>query len=80
METINRITLQKILNSKRINLTDLRSEGISSSTLAKIGRGEEIRTSTVTKIANVLGVEPALLVETNPLYISQLQRLSTVGR
>ncbi len=80
METINRITLQKILNSKKLNLTDLRSKGISSSTLAKIGRGEEIRTSTVTKIANALGVEAALLVETNPMYIAQLQRLGTAGR
>ena len=76
---INRITLQKILNSKRLNVSDLRKEGISSVTLAKIARGEEVRPSTVIKIAELLDVDPDTLVETDPFYSYLRQRYETAA-
>ena len=76
---INRITLQKILNSKGLNISDLRAQGISSVTLAKISRGEELRASTVIKIADLLNVDADTLVETDPFYSYLRERYETAA-
>ena len=77
---INRITMQKILNSKRLNVSDLRKDGISSVTLAKIARGEEVRPSTVIKIAELLDADPDALVEMDPFYSYLRERYETAAR
>lgn len=69
---INRIVLQRVLNSKGINATDLRKEGISSATLAKIAKGDDIRVSTLLRISEILDVDAEQLVESDP-YLSFLK-------
>ena len=76
---INRITMQKILNSRGLNASDLRKEGISSVTLAKIARGEEIYPKTVIKIAAALGIDADLLVEEDPFYSYLKERYETAA-
>lgn len=65
---IDRIAMQKVLRSKGLTASDLRKNGISSVTLAKIARGEDVRAATVLKIAEALNVSAELLLEKNPFY------------
>lgn len=44
-------------------LSELRANGLSSHTLTKVSRGEEVRPVTVGKIAKALGVDPADIIE-----------------
>ena len=51
--------LLKILLDKKITKTDLSTElGISSRTIAKIGKGEKLSKRTLRKIADYLGCVP----------------------
>ena len=65
---VNLIALQKILSAKSICPTDLTKCGISSTTIAKIMRGNEVRPGTILKIANILNVPMERLVEVDPFY------------
>ncbi len=57
---INEVKLKELLNKKGITKSALCDEiGISSRTIAKIGKGENINDKVVQKIAVFLGVESA---------------------
>lgn len=60
------------LNKQKLNLalcracktlSDLRAEGLSPQTLARAKRGEDVKTSTLGKIARALGVDPVEIIE-----------------
>lgn len=65
---INEVKLKELLNKKGITKSALCDEiGISSRTIAKIGKGENINDKVAQKIAVFLGVESADLSEDNAM-------------
>jgi len=70
--------LLKLNGQKRSELCTL--AGLSSRTIAKIGKGEDIRESVARKIADVLGVEPSAITRGNEiLRVLREERRLKVG-
>ncbi len=65
---VDLISFQKILGSKDLYPSALTRFGISSATISKILKGEDVRPGTVLKIADVLNVPMESLVKEDPFY------------
>ena len=56
--------LEKTLKDKGIGKTELSTQlGLSTRTIAKIGKGEKLSNRSLQKIADYLGVDPKLLMK-----------------
>ena len=59
--------LWKLLIDRRMTRTQMRlAAGISTATLAKLSKGEDVNTSILVKICNALGCEIHEIVENDP--------------
>jgi Fic family protein len=76
MQVISYDGLEKALKDKHIGKTELATElGLSSRTVAKIGKGEKLSNRSIERIAGYLGVAPELLMkEVSDNSILQLLR------
>jgi Fic family protein len=76
MQVISYDGLEKALKDKHIGKTELATElGLSSRTVAKIGKGEKLSNRSIERIAGYLGVAPELLMkEVSDNNILQLLR------
>jgi len=64
MPTISYNKLWKLLIDKKMNRKDLRlSAGISTTVIAKLGKGENVTTDVLLKICNVLNCDIADIME-----------------
>lgn len=79
---IDNVKFKELLKNRGLNKSDLTNAlGISSRTIAKIGKGERISDRIVTKIATFLGVENSVLASTNVILatLQEEMRLKIAG-
>ena len=79
---IDNVKFKELLKNRGLNKSDLtKALGISSRTIAKIGKGERISDRIVTKIATFLGVENSVLASTNVILatLQEEMRLKVGG-
>lgn len=61
---VNRNVIRSVMADKCMNGTDLtKKSGISTLTLSRVWKGEEVQIKTVGKLAQALGVSPDLLTQ-----------------
>lgn len=79
---IDNVKFKELLKNRGLNKSDLtKALGISSRTIAKIGKGERISDRIVAKIATFLGVENSVLASTNVILatLQEEMRLKVGG-
>ena len=79
---IDNVKFKELLKNRGLNKSDLTNAlGISSRTIAKIGKGERISDRIVAKIATFLGVENSVLASTNVILatLQEEMRLKVGG-
>ena len=79
---IDNVKFKELLKNRGLNKSDLTNAlGISSRTIAKIGKGERISDRIVAKIASFLGVENSVLASTNVILatLQEEMRLKVAG-
>ncbi len=79
---IDNVKFKELLKNRGLNKSDLTNAlGISSRTIAKIGKGERISDRIVAKIASFLGVENSVLASTNVILatLQEEMRLKVGG-